>query len=113
MKLLLFGAPRKRRNHVVGFDPFNLNDRPAEPTYRFVNRLDLQSEIVGHCGPIRLVFGKQIIAKRPTLGIENACQMLGCHLLPQYVQHRNEAANRTGRLAARCAQIGQCMVCAV
>ena len=113
LKLLLAGATSERRNHVVGFDAFNLDDRPAQRTHCCADRLNLAAEIVWHCGPIRLVFGKKIIAKRLTLGIENAREMLRFDLLPQYVQHRNEAAKRAGRLAARGAQIRQRVVCAV
>ena len=78
-----------------------------------MNRLDLAPQIVGHCGPIRLVFGKQGVSKRLTLGIENARDVVGFHLLPQNVQHRNEAAQRARWLAARCAQVRQRVIGAV
>ena len=99
-ELLVAGAARKRRDHVVGFDPGDFNDRPAKRPNRFMNRLNLAPKIVRHCGPICLVFGKQVVPKRLTLGIENAGDVPRFHLLPQHVQHRNEAAQRARRLAA-------------
>ncbi len=103
LKLLLAAAPRERRDHIIGFDAGNFYDRPAQRPHRFMNRLDLAPEVVRHCGPICLVFGKQVVAKRLTLGVENARDVLRLHLLSQDVQHRNEAAKRARRLAARCA----------
>ncbi len=78
---MLAGVARQRADHIVGLDTLDFDDRPAQRPHRGMDRFDLCHQILRHGGTIGLVFGVKVVAKRLTLGIEDARQVVGRDLL--------------------------------
>jgi hypothetical protein len=97
----------ERRDHVVGLDPFDRQNRPAECGDQLFQRLDLHAEVVGHCGAIRLVLRILLVAKRLSFRVEHARARLRVVLRRELAQHVRDSVHRTGRLSARVAQLRQ------
>ncbi len=110
---MLCGLACERADDIVGLDALDFDDGPAECPYRRVDGLDLGHQIIRHGGPIRLVFGVQVVPEGLTLGIEDARNVVGRNLLAQRAQHSDESADRSGGLAGSGSQVRQRMECAV
>jgi hypothetical protein len=70
---------RQRSDDVVGLDAADLDDRPAQRLGGLVDGRDLGCQFPRHRGAMRLVFGKYVVPKGLTLGIEYAGAVVARH----------------------------------
>ena len=87
----------QRADHVIGLDTGNGKQLPAHQAHQFVYRLDLGAQIVRHGRTVPFVFRVDGVTKSWPLGIENADRVVGRHVLAQFLQHVDHAANGAGR----------------
>ena len=83
-------------DHVIGLDALDAQQREAKSDHALMQRLDLQAHVIGHARAVGLVFGVHLIAKRPTLGVENHRKWAVRVLLAQAFEHVQHALHRTG-----------------
>ena len=95
---LLRRGGRECADHVVGLDAGHHQHRPAEQPDDFMDRLDLQREVLGHRRATGLVLRIQRVAKGRALGVENAGPPSRRDLAAQGLHHRNQDTDRAGGL---------------
>ena len=78
-----------------------------------VQRLDLPDEILRHRRTVRLVVRIPVVAERLARGVEDDGEVVGLLVFGYPAQHGHHAAQRPGGLAARRAQVGQRVKCAI
>ena len=96
-------------NHVIGFHAVDHQDGPAHGAHGFVDRFDLQAQVVRHRGARGLVLGIHIVAESFTLGIEHAGDVGGRVIGAQAAQHVDHAVHGARGITVRAAQVGQRM----
>ena len=94
----------KRTQHIVGFNTFDLQQRPALKLDQLKDRLDLASQFFRHRRTVGLVLFKELVAEILPLGIKNADFAIGRHGLVHRAQHSVEALDGARRLALACGQ---------
>ena len=97
----------ERADHVVGLDAFDHQERPAVRANELVQRLDLPHEILRHHRALGLVLRIPVVAERLAGSVEHDGEVVGLLVFRYPAEHGHDTAQRTGRLAARGAQIGQ------
>jgi hypothetical protein len=98
---------RQRADHIIGFDAVDHQDRPAHVAHCFVDRLNLQAQVVRHRRAGRLVLRVHIVAEGFAFCIEDAGNVRRRVIGPQAAQHVDHAVHRAGRVAVGAAQVGQ------
>jgi len=78
-----------------------------------VQRLDLQREIVRHRRAIGLVLRIPVVAEGFARRVEHDGEVIRLAVEHYSAQHRNDTAQRTGRLAARRAKVRQRVIRAI
>ena len=71
----------------------------AQRLHQRMQRRDLSAHVIGHGRAVRLVFGKDVIAKGLAGRVENDRDMARMNLLEQTAQHVDHALDRAGGLA--------------
>ena len=94
----------KRAEYIVGFNTFDLQQRPALKLDQLKDRLDLASQFFRHRRTVGLVLFKELVAEILPLGIKNADFAIGRHGLVHRAQHSVEALDGARRLALACGQ---------
>ncbi|MCY1284699.1 hypothetical protein D9M70_336140 [compost metagenome] len=90
------GLPGQGADHVVGLHALHAQQRQAEGAHAGVQRFDLHAQVVRHRRPVGLVFGEQLVAEGPTLGVEDHREGAVRVLLAQAFQHVQHALHRAG-----------------
>jgi hypothetical protein len=91
--------PRHRTDDVVGLIAGRGEDRYSHRLARLVHPVDLLPQIVGHRRSIRLVVGRDVVAKGGPGQIERCRQVCGGMILDELSQHRDEHVHRVCRVA--------------
>ena len=98
------GLRRERREHVVGLDARDLDDRDAQDVEHLVEPVDLGPELVGHlvaAGLVVRVGGRALLVLADVEGDGDRSRLA---LDEQPHEHRDEAVDRVGELARRGAE---------
>jgi hypothetical protein len=104
---------RERTDHVVRFHAFHDQQRPAHGADRFVQRVRLEGQLVGHAFAVRLVLGIHVVAEGLSLGVEHHGAIIRGRVLVQLAQHVQHAVNGPRRLSSGGAQVRQRVIRAI
>ena len=87
---------REGREHIVGFVPFDLQDRHAAGAQDLLDVIQLRGEQIGHRIAVRLVVGEDLVAEA-VADVEHAHQMGQQRILPQIPCEIGERIRHAGR----------------
>ena len=101
-------------NHIVRLNTRLHHDGPTHGPGHFMNVGDLSGKVLRHAGPVRLVFGVNVVTKGFTRRIEHTGDTIGGDIVSvvictQASKHVNHAVNGTSGLACAVSQIGHGM----
>ena len=103
----------QRSDHIVCFNAFHHQNRPAHGGHDLMNRLNLRTQIVWHRSALGFVLRVHIVTESFAFCIENTGDVCCRIIAAQTAQHIDHAVNRTGGLALCIAQVRHRMKCAV
>ena len=97
--------PHQRRDHVVGLEPGDLEDRDLEGLHQLARDRDLRREILGLRVAGRLVLRVELVAEVLPARVEDHQQVVGRLLADHLSEHRHEAVGGVGGSAVGGAQL--------
>jgi len=95
---------------VVGLVAGKLQSRYVEGPHHVADRSHLDPQVIGHGGPVGLVFGIEAGAERDTSHVEHYRHVLRVMVLEQLEQHLDEAVDGIGRVAGRGGEVADGVV---
>ena len=100
----LAGLARQGRDHIIGLDAIDAEQRDAQRADNLVQRPDLAGQLIRHGRPVGLVVGKQIIAEGAALGVKDHREIIRPALGQVFSDHIDDAVDRARRRARPIAQ---------
>ena len=97
--------PHQRRDHVVGLEAGDLEDRDLEGLHQLARDRDLRREVLGLRVAGRLVVRVELVAEVLPARIEDHQQVVGRLLADHLAEHRHEAVGGVGGSAVGGAQL--------
>ena len=97
--LLLSGLAGIGADNIIRLDPRHDDHRITQCFDQRIQRLYLRTQFIRHRRAMRFVLFIHIVTKSFSLGVEHHRDLLGLVLLSQFIEHIDDAVDRTGRLA--------------
>ena len=103
----------QRANYIVGLNTINHEYVPAVGGNSLMQRLDLRAQVIRHGRAIGFIVGIPVVAESFAFGVEYTGAIIRRVIFLQTPQHVEHALYSAGGQAARAAQIGHRMKCAI